>query len=118
MNSEDHNIPVGVHSSNLNEELGQVEYIFSDKTGTLTCNIMEFKFLNIKGKSFGIRDSLYIIKLRKGDDKSYEHHDKRPHATNVDFLDAEFFKAKDDKNSEYHDAIQYLFLMTSNIKLY
>lgn len=32
-----------VQSSTLNEDLGQIERIFSDKTGTLTQNIMEFK---------------------------------------------------------------------------
>ena len=40
-------------TSSLNEELGQIEYIFSDKTGTLTCNLMEFKNINVNGISYG-----------------------------------------------------------------
>jgi P-type E1-E2 ATPase len=44
---------VSVKSASLNEELGQIEYVFSDKTGTLTKNVMEFKIAAIEKKLFG-----------------------------------------------------------------
>jgi len=44
---------VVVQSSNLNEELGQISYVFSDKTGTLTCNEMIFKKCIVNGKAYG-----------------------------------------------------------------
>ena len=44
--------PTVVRTSSLVEELGQIEYIFSDKTGTLTRNIMEFKSCSIAGRCY------------------------------------------------------------------
>ncbi|KAI8829565.1 hypothetical protein BJ741DRAFT_712833 [Chytriomyces cf. hyalinus JEL632] len=43
----------GPRSWNLSDDLGQIEYIFSDKTGTLTCNMMEFRKCSINGVVYG-----------------------------------------------------------------
>ncbi|KAM1517675.1 hypothetical protein ACFX1Z_020735 [Malus domestica] len=45
--------PALARTSNLNEELGQVDTILSDKTGTLTCNSMEFIKCSVAGTAYG-----------------------------------------------------------------
>ena len=40
-------------SWNISDDLGQIEYIFSDKTGTLTQNVMEFKKCSVNGVPYG-----------------------------------------------------------------
>lgn len=47
-----------VKNADLNEELGQIEYLFTDKTGTLTENVMEFKKCAIRGKVYGDSSSI------------------------------------------------------------
>ncbi|XP_062179837.1 putative phospholipid-transporting ATPase 9 [Phragmites australis] len=53
MYHEETDTPAHARTSNLNEELGQVDTILTDKTGTLTCNSMEFIKCSIAGTAYG-----------------------------------------------------------------
>ncbi|XP_072832128.1 phospholipid-transporting ATPase IB-like isoform X1 [Vicugna pacos] len=57
MHYKANNVYAMARTSNLNEELGQVKYLFSDKTGTLTCNIMTLKKCTIAGIIYGDQSS-------------------------------------------------------------
>ena len=57
--------PCQVRQMTLLDELGQVSHIFSDKTGTLTSNHMEFRRMLIDGTSYGVGETAISISLRQ-----------------------------------------------------
>jgi P-type E1-E2 ATPase len=79
----------------LNEELGQVGYIFSDKTGTLTCNIMEFKKMSIGSFDYG--DGTDMNESVDG-------------VTNVNFNDEVFYShLRDSSHPNHENIINFLY---------
>ena len=53
MYDESTDTPAQARSTSLNEDLGQIQYIFCDKTGTLTQNVMTFNKCSIDGVNYG-----------------------------------------------------------------
>ncbi|XP_043702101.1 phospholipid-transporting ATPase 1-like [Telopea speciosissima] len=50
-------------SLNINEDLGQIRYVFADKTGTLTENKMEFQRASVYGKNYGSSSSVTDVTM-------------------------------------------------------
>ena len=58
---DDQDMPMQANASNLVEELGMVECVFSDKTGTLTCNIMEFRKFTAGDREYGLSERPAVV---------------------------------------------------------
>lgn len=65
--------PLEAHTSTINEELGQVSYIFSDKTGTLTNNFMRFRKMSVAGTAWLHDADLQEEAAREGDHTKLIH---------------------------------------------
>jgi P-type E1-E2 ATPase len=109
-----------VRSMDLNDELGQISHIFSDKTGTLTSNVMEFRKISVNGVSYGLgttssglsrrrRDGVDVTALER--DTAYIYSNRA--APHVSFLDgSEDYPGrtlKGDSNDAETEQVQWRF---------
>ena len=72
LSGKEEKIETKVRTADLNDELGQVGFIFSDKTGTLTQNIMDFRKMSVAGVRYGAGTTMIGIAALEKDGKFEE----------------------------------------------
>ena len=96
--SHDYECFVSANNTSINESLGQIKYVFTDKTGTLTKNQMNFKKIIVDGQVFGNQSDISQEEMKKN----------YPSTNNVDFRDSRFLKRLD--NDRIQDYLRILYL--------
>lgn len=119
MYHRDTDTPMKVRCSDLNEELGTIKYVFSDKTGTLTCNVMEFRKCSIGGIMYGQGltevGKSNLVRLGKvlPPDPVVDPND--PITPNVNFVDPELWNVLRDPNHPNHtNVFEFFFHLAIN----
>ncbi|KAI8333988.1 hypothetical protein BC941DRAFT_400926 [Chlamydoabsidia padenii] len=91
MYHEETDTPCLPRTWNISDDLGQIEYVFSDKTGTLTQNVMEYRKCTINGVIYGLGETEATYGAHKRDsgqhdanDNDYSEKDSEPTAQGLD----------------------------------